>query len=108
MAFSIGRLSIRMAKLPIRFGILMKTAITKCEDVLADNPSAKVILYTDNDYVNPPKDVEVVHVYDRNEEWNVAILNAYAEIDRAFVRDNGIAVVRRLTGGGAAFSVPDL
>ena len=29
--------------------------------------------------------------------------NAYAEIDREFVAANGIAVVRRLTGGGAVF-----
>ncbi|MBR6921990.1 MAG: lipoate--protein ligase [Clostridia bacterium] len=29
--------------------------------------------------------------------------NAYAEIDRAFVKEHDIAVVRRLTGGGAVF-----
>lgn len=29
--------------------------------------------------------------------------NAYAEIDRAFVKEHNIAVVRRLTGGGAVF-----
>lgn len=29
--------------------------------------------------------------------------NAYAEINRGFVEENGIAVVRRLTGGGAVF-----
>lgn len=29
--------------------------------------------------------------------------NAYAEINRKYVTDNGIAVVRRLTGGGAVF-----
>ena len=29
--------------------------------------------------------------------------NAYAEINEPFVRENGIKVVRRLTGGGAVF-----
>lgn len=32
--------------------------------------------------------------------------NAYAEIDRAFVKEHNVAVVRRLTGGGAVFHDP--
>ena len=62
----------------------MEKAMSKCEDVLADNPSAKVVLFTDTDYANPPKDVEIVSVYNKQSEWNVAILNAYAEIDENY------------------------
>ncbi len=67
------------------FGVAdMEAAMLKCEDVLLDNPTAKVVLYTDTDYANPPKGVEVVPVYDRGSEWNVAILNAYSEIDENY------------------------
>ena len=62
----------------------MEKAMVKCEDVLADNPSAKVVMFTDIDYINPPKDVEVVSVYNKQAEWNVAILNAYAEVDENY------------------------
>ncbi|MBP5177186.1 MAG: BatA and WFA domain-containing protein, partial [Clostridia bacterium] len=62
----------------------MEKAMVKCEDVLSDNPSAKVVLFTDTDYVNPPKGVEVVPVYAKGVEWNVAILNAYAEVDENY------------------------
>ena len=62
----------------------MEKAMTKCEDVLADNPSAKVVMFTDTEYVNPPKGVEIVPVYKKGSEWNVAILNAYAEVDENY------------------------
>ena len=42
-----------------------------------------MVLYTDVEFVNPPKGVEVVRITD-SEEWNVAILNAYAEIDENY------------------------
>jgi len=62
----------------------MEAAMVKCEDVLSDNPSAQIVLFTDTDYVNPPKRVEVVPVYEKGSEWNVAILNAYAETDENY------------------------
>ncbi|MBO4572544.1 MAG: VWA domain-containing protein [Clostridia bacterium] len=62
----------------------IQTALNKCEDILSDNPRAKIVLYTDTDYDNAPKGVEIVHVYDRDSEWNVAILNAGAELDENY------------------------
>ncbi|MBP5308894.1 MAG: VWA domain-containing protein, partial [Clostridia bacterium] len=70
---------------PCSYGVSdMEAAMVRCEDVLSDNPSAKVVVFTDTDYVNPPKGVEIVPVYEKGEEWNVAILGAYAEIDENY------------------------
>lgn len=53
-------------------------AIALCEDVLKSNPTASVYLYTDTDYAYVPERMHVVNVAS-DSEWNVGILNAYAE-----------------------------
>ncbi len=51
-------------------------AMELAEDVLAENPSAEVIFYTDRDYKDKGK-VKVVNV--ANSEWNAAILDFSAK-----------------------------
>lgn len=55
-------------------------AIALCEDVLSENPEAKIYLFTDSDYAYVPSAVTVENVQDES-EWNAAILDAYAEIE---------------------------
>ncbi len=58
-------------------------AIELCNDVLAENPAARVYLYTDTNYTYIPERVTVVPV-SREGEWNVGILNAHAEIEEGY------------------------
>lgn len=58
----------------------LQAAVAKSDDVLQVNPSAKVYLYTDTTYASIPDTVGYVNVSD-TEEWNAAILNAYAEME---------------------------
>ncbi len=59
------------------------TAISMCEGILKDNPSAKIYIYTDTTYVHVPQGITVVNVSDRS-DWNAAILNARAEIEENY------------------------
>ncbi|MBR1867723.1 MAG: VWA domain-containing protein [Clostridia bacterium] len=58
-------------------------AIRMCEDLLQENPSAKIVLYTDTDYAFVPEEIEVVSIWDGT-EWNAAILDAYAELEDGY------------------------
>ncbi len=58
-------------------------AIKLCEEILAENPAAKIYLYTDTTYGYVPKSIEVVPVMG-NEEWNAAILNAEASLEDGY------------------------
>lgn len=52
------------------------TALTLCEDIIFVNNDAQVYLYTDVEYPNVPKGVNVEFMA-YEEDWNVSILNAY-------------------------------
>ncbi len=58
-------------------------AIDLCEEILAENPAAKIYLYTDTTYGYVPDSVEVVPVMG-NEEWNASILGAEAELEDGY------------------------
>lgn len=53
------------------------------DSVLDRNPAAAVYVYTDTTYLNTPETVKLVNVT-TEEEWNAAILDAYAELDENF------------------------
>ena len=60
-------------------------AIAICDEIIRDNPNTKIYLYTDKKYDYPPSGVNVVDVSD-GDEWNAAIINAYAEMqDNSYV-----------------------
>ncbi len=58
-------------------------AMGLCESIFADNPAARVYLYTDTTYSYVPKGINVVNVANED-EWNAAILNARAEIEENY------------------------
>ena len=58
-------------------------AIMLCEKVLLDNPYAQITLISDMNYAYTPKEVNVISVADED-DWNAAILNAYAEVDEGY------------------------
>lgn len=55
-------------------------AITLCEEVLLDNPSAEIQLFTDTTYLYVPEGVTVVNVSE-SDEWNAGILTATATVE---------------------------
>ncbi len=57
----------------------IKKAMTLCEEVVANDPSAEVTLFTDTEYSNI-KEVNVVNVGE-DDEWNAGILSAVTEIE---------------------------
>ncbi len=61
----------------------LNAAIALCEDVIRENPNAEVFVYTDAQFSYVPKTVNVVDVT-YQDEWNAAILNAYAEFDENY------------------------
>lgn len=61
----------------------MDEAIALCEQVIVENPDAKIYLFTDESYSNVPSGITVENVSDE-EEWNAAILNAYAETEENY------------------------
>lgn len=54
-------------------------ALSLCEEILGENPSAKIYLYTDTTYTYVPDNVEVVSVGEKG-EWNAAVLSATSEL----------------------------
>ncbi len=58
-------------------------AIALCEEILKDNPSAQIYLYTDTAYSYVPKQIHWENVATEN-EWNVAILDAYADYEENY------------------------
>ena len=67
----------------------VENAILLCEDILEDNPEAEVHLFTDVKYSHVPKKnngVDVINVVNvsEEEEYNVAILNAYSVYEDNF------------------------
>ncbi len=56
-------------------------AIALCEKVLEVNPSAMIYLYTDTTYDYVPAGVKVKNDVAQEGEWNMAILNATAELE---------------------------
>ena len=59
------------------------SAMAFCEQVTDVNPDATVCVFTDNQYSSVPKGVEINLIRDP-EEWNLAILNAKAELIDGF------------------------
>ena len=88
-------------------------AIDLCKEIVEENPSAEVYLYTDTKYSYAPEEVKMVSVTD-SEEWNAAILNAYAELSDGYYtfivdvacygRDTQIAVELEVHGANATNS----
>lgn len=58
-------------------------AIACCEEVLAENPAAKIFLYTDKKYLYVPDGISVVPVK-ADEEWNAGILDASTKFDNNY------------------------
>jgi len=58
-------------------------AIGLCEEVIRENPRAKIYLYTDTDYAYVPEEITLVNVSEVG-EWNGAILNAEARYEENF------------------------
>lgn len=58
-------------------------AVELSEEVLGESPSTKVYLYTDTQYTVPPKGI-IVESVTGELEWNVGILNAYAELEENY------------------------
>lgn len=61
----------------------MDAAMVYCEQITDINPDAVVCVFTDNQYSTVPKGVEINLIRDP-EEWNLAILNAHAELIDGF------------------------
>ena len=59
-------------------------AMDLCENVLLENPFAKIKLFTDTQYYSVPKEVEVMRVVNEEVEWNAAILGAEAVRDQNY------------------------
>ncbi len=59
-------------------------AIGLCEDIFADDPTAKIYLYTDTQYTYYADDIITIVPVSDGGEWNAAILNAEAELDDGY------------------------
>lgn len=58
----------------------MERAMELCEEILADNPSALIEIYTDTTYAYVPNGIQVFNVGEEG-EWNAAILSANVELE---------------------------
>lgn len=64
----------------------IKGAMELCEEMVAENPHTKIYLYTDSTYSYVPENVEVVNVFNKEEEWNAAILDATASFESGYYK----------------------
>jgi hypothetical protein len=58
----------------------MDKALELAEEVLEDNAAAQIYIYTDTEYTYVPDGITVVSVAEST-EWNMAILDAYTELE---------------------------
>ena len=100
----------------------IQRSVDLCADIFLDNPSAKIFIYTDEQYgSDPPAGINVVDVTDRENEWNAAVLDVRAEKINGYYmfiaevasynRNSGISVLLTVnganvyaSGGGRNFS----
>lgn len=61
----------------------MEKAMSLCEEILVDNPSALIYVYTDTKYDFIPAGIDVRNLSE-DDEWNAAILNAYTSLEDNF------------------------
>ena len=61
----------------------MDAAMQLSEEVLAENPTAKVEIYTDKSYQYAPENISIVSVREEG-EWNVAILDAQTTLSDGY------------------------
>lgn len=64
----------------------IQAAMELCEDMVAENPNTKIYLFTDSVYSYVPDNVEVVNVFNKEEEWNAAILDATASFESGYYK----------------------
>ncbi len=76
-------------------------AISLCEEVLAENSSASICLYTDTEYDYVPEGITVYQM-DEAGEWNAAVLDAYTEMEDGYYR----LTVEMACYGGMDRSIP--
>ena len=91
-------------------------AIAICDEIVKDNPSAKIYFYTDKKYEFPPAGVNIIDESDED-EWNAAVINAYAEMqDNSYVFtvevgvygiDSELDVIVDVYGANATAAMPD-
>lgn len=58
-------------------------AMKLCDEILAENPSAKIYFYTDTEYEKTPEHVSVMNVCG-TDEWNAAILDAQTTLKEGY------------------------
>ena len=85
-------------------------AIALTEDLVMDNPSAQLYVFSDKTYNNVPDTVNYVNV-SHKDDWNVAILDASARLDEnyyeftvklaSYGRDRTVTLTVELTGANA-------
>ena len=88
-------------------------AIGLCDEVLIENPDAKIYLYTDTDYEYVPKAITPVNVSEE-EEWNASIVDVHSKFESPYYsflvevacygRDMTMGVELEITGANAVSS----
>ncbi|MBQ8374113.1 MAG: BatA and WFA domain-containing protein [Clostridia bacterium] len=58
-------------------------AIAMCEEIIEENPKAKIYLYSDAEYEYMPEEIELKNVA-VDGEWNAAIVDAYSEKNEGY------------------------
>ena len=58
-------------------------AISLCDEVLIENPDAKIFLYTDTNYDYVPQAITPINV-SKGEEWNAAIIDASSRFESPY------------------------
>ena len=58
-------------------------AIAMCEEIIQENPKAKIYLYSDSEYDYVPEEIKLENVALEG-EWNAAIVDAYSEKNEGY------------------------